>query len=172
MKRIVCLVTLVLVAAGMAGVVATPARAHDRAAVEKAVLDLINKSRASHGLRAVRIETHLDAAALAHSRQMLSRDYFSHNSAGGASFADASPRRRLQALGLQLLGGRRGDRLGQGLRRARAQAIFKAWMGSSGHRTVILDKRWRDVGIGCAQGSFRGLSGTLMYTVDFGRRAR
>ncbi len=100
-----------------------------------------------------------------------SRDYFSHNSAGGATFAE-----RLRAAGYKRSGYSSwavGEVIGWGKGTAgTAQAIFKAWMGSSGHRAVILDKRWRDVGIGCAQGSFRGLSGALMYTVDFGRRAR
>ena len=43
-------------------------------------------------------------------------------------------------------------------------------MRSSGHRQVILTKRWRDVGIGCARGTYKGISGVVMYTVDFGRR--
>jgi uncharacterized protein YkwD len=171
MKRIICLIALLLAVAGMCGVVATPAPAHDRAAVEKAVLGLINKTRANHGLHAVRIQTHLDQAALGHSRQMLSRDYFSHNSAGGASFAE-----RLRAAGYGRAGYRSwavGEVIAWGKGTAgTAQAIFKAWMGSSGHRAVILDRRWRDVGVGCAEGGFRGLSGTLMYTVDFGRRTR
>ena len=45
-------------------------------------------------------------------------------------------------------------------------------MNSSAHRQVILTARWRDVGIGCSRGTFKGLSGVVMYTVDFGRRVR
>ena len=43
-------------------------------------------------------------------------------------------------------------------------------MRSSGHRQIILTKRWRDVGLGCARGTYKGYSGVVMYTVDFGRR--
>ena len=56
--------------------------------------------------------------------------------------------------------------------RGTPQAVFKAWMRSSPHRQVILTKRWRDVGIGCARGSFKGMSGVVMYTIDFGRRVQ
>jgi uncharacterized protein YkwD len=52
------------------------------------------------------------------------------------------------------------------------ESIFKGWMRSSSHRQVILSSRWRDVGVGCARGNYRGYSGVLMYTVDFGRRVK
>ena len=56
--------------------------------------------------------------------------------------------------------------------RGTPQVVFKAWMHSSSHRQVILARRWRDVGIGCDRGSFKGMSGVVMYTIDFGRRVR
>jgi uncharacterized protein YkwD len=43
-------------------------------------------------------------------------------------------------------------------------------MGSSGHRTNILDRRVREVGIGTATGKYKGTKRYTMYTVDFGRR--
>ena len=43
-------------------------------------------------------------------------------------------------------------------------------MNSSGHRTNILDGRFREVGIGTATGTFEGKRGYTMYTVDFGTR--
>lgn len=171
MKRIVSLVTLFVVCAGLCAVAAAPARAYNRAAVEATVLRLINRQRTSRGLHAVRIQTKLDAAAFAHSRQMVSRDYFSHYSPGGATFAQ-----RLCAGGYTRTGCRTwavGEVIGWGAGVAgTAQAIVKAWMRSSSHRAVILDRRWRDVGVGCAWGTFCGIPGTLMCTVDFGRRAR
>jgi uncharacterized protein YkwD len=51
-------------------------------------------------------------------------------------------------------------------------SIFKGWMRSSSHRQVILTARWRDVGIGCARGTYKGYSGVVMYTIDFGRRTQ
>ncbi len=171
MKDIACLLALLFAGTIWVGAFAAPATAHDRSAIEKAVLTLINKTRASRGLAAVRIQGSLDAAAIAHSRQMLSGDYFSHSSAGGTTYAE-----RLRRAGYTRTGYSSwavGEVIGWGKGTAgTAAAIVKAWMGSSGHRAVILDRRWRDVGIGCAEGTFRGLAGTRMYTVDFGRRTR
>ena len=50
------------------------------------------------------------------------------------------------------------------------EAIFRAWMRSKLTAASSSAKRWRDVGIGRAAGTFRGASGVRMYTVDFGRR--
>jgi uncharacterized protein YkwD len=170
MKRIVALVALLLAVTVMPAALATPVNAHDRASMESAVLNIINKTRSERGLRTLSLQKDLEAAAIGHSRQMLADDYFSHYSAGGASFAE-----RLRVAGYGRSGCSScsvGEVIGWGKGAGTAQAIFSAWMGSSGHRTVILDKRWRDIGIGCAQGSFGGMSDTLMYTVDFGRRER
>jgi uncharacterized protein YkwD len=43
-------------------------------------------------------------------------------------------------------------------------------MNSSGHRANILDRRFREIGIGTATGKYKGRRGYTMYTVDFGRR--
>jgi uncharacterized protein YkwD len=37
---------------------------------------------------------------------------------------------------------------------------------------VILTRNWRDVGVGCARGRYKGVAGVVMYTVDFGRRIK
>ena len=43
-------------------------------------------------------------------------------------------------------------------------------MSSSGHRANILNKDFRDVGIGVRKGTFKTYSNTTMCTVDFGVR--
>lgn len=172
MRKTIALSLLIIVAALAAACVAPrPAAAHDRAAVEGELLELINKARTSRGLHRVDIQGALDRAAIAHSRQMISKDYFSHDSAGGTSLGV-----RLRRAGYGRSGYTSwsvGEVLGWGTGTAgTAQAIMKAWMNSTGHRRTILRRRWRDVGIGCAQGTFKGTSGVLMYTVDFGRRTK
>jgi uncharacterized protein YkwD len=150
---------------------AVPALAFDRQANETTMLRLINKARTSRGLHAVRVVTTLDRAALRHSRDMLQRDYFAHSSLSGATVAT-----RARASGYSVSGCTRwtvGEVIAWGTSyRGTPRAIFKAWMHSRSHRTIILTKNWRDVGIGCSRGEFRGLSGAIMYTVDFGRRVR
>jgi uncharacterized protein YkwD len=150
---------------------AVPALAFDRQANEKTMLQLINKARTSRGLHAVRIVRTLDRAALRHSRDMLYRDYFAHSTLSGATVAT-----RARAAGYSVSGCTRwtvGEVIAWGQSsRGAPRAIFKAWMHSRSHRKVILDRRWRDVGVGCSRGNYRGISGVIMYTVDFGRRVR
>ena len=150
---------------------AVPALAFDRAANEATMLQLINHVRVSRGLHAVKIAGPLDQAALAHSRDMIAHDYFAHSSLSGATVAT-----RARGAGYAVSGCSQwavGEVIAWGMSaRGTPQAVFKAWMHSSSHRQVILTSRWRDVGIGCARGSFQGMSGVLMYTIDFGRRVQ
>jgi uncharacterized protein YkwD len=45
-------------------------------------------------------------------------------------------------------------------------------MKSPAHRRVILQRSFRDVGIGAVTGTLCGLSGVRMVTVDFGHRVK
>jgi uncharacterized protein YkwD len=49
------------------------------------------------------------------------------------------------------------------------ESFFKFWMKSSGHRTNILEKCFREVGIGASSGNYEGGKAT-MWTADFGDR--
>lgn len=145
----------------------TPALAFDHSANEATMLRLVNRARTSRGLHAVKIVASLDRAALLHSREMISRDYFSHSSRGGASLAS-----RARSAGYPS-GSALGEVIAYGSSfKGTPASIFKGWMRSSSHRRVILTRRWRDVGIGCARGTYKGYSGVVMYTVDFGRRTQ
>ena len=135
------------------------------------MLRLINHARTSRGLHAVGIHAALDKAALAHSRDMIARDYFAHSSYVGASVA-----MRARGAGYSTSGWSRwevGEVIAWGASyRGTPETIFKAWMHSREHRRIILIKRWRDVGLGACRGTFKGLSGVVMYTVDVGRRVQ
>jgi uncharacterized protein YkwD len=150
---------------------AVPAVAFDRSAKEAEVLKLINQARKSRGLRAVKVVGPLDRAALSHSRDMLTRDYFSHSSLAGASVATRARRAGYSTSGCSRWSVGEVIALGSGSK-ATPKSVVKAWMRSVGHRKVILTKNWRDVGIGCARGTYRGVRGVVMYTVDFGRRVK
>jgi serralysin len=150
---------------------AVPALAFDRSANEATMLQLVNHVRVSRGLHAVRIAGPLDQAALTHSRDMIAHDYFAHSSLSGATAAT-----RARGAGYAVSGCSQwavGEVIAWGVSaRGIPQAVFKGWMRSSSHRRVILSSRWREVGIGCARGSFQGMSDVLMYTIDFGRRVQ
>jgi uncharacterized protein YkwD len=142
----------------------TPAATH-------ALRCLINGVRRTHGLRAVRAEPRLHRAALAHARDMASRDFFGHVSPGGATME-----RRVRHAGY-LRGGREwwlGEALAWGGGGAGApRAILRVLLASAPHRAILLDPAFRDVGIGVARGAPSGAgAGALTITLDFGRVRR
>jgi uncharacterized protein YkwD len=157
---------LVLLALG-----ATPALAFDHQANESAMLKLINHARTSRGLHALSSYDALHKAALSHSADMIKRDYFGHSSLGGAGVSARARQAGYSTSGWSQWAVGEVIAWGCGSRGA-PQAVFKAWMHSSSHRSIILGKRWRDVGLGCARGTFKGIRGVVMYTVDVGRRVQ
>jgi len=164
---VVCVGLIVVLA--FAAVAAGPVHASQRTVNEASLLQLINQARTQRGLVPLRVHEALERAALSHSREMMSRDYFSHLSRSGASCGA-----RAQRAGYSLSGCRSwavSEVIGWGRRSAGTpQAVFRSWMRSAYHRAIILGRRWRDVGIGASSGTFSGASGSWMYTVDLGRR--
>lgn len=51
------------------------------------------------------------------------------------------------------------------------RAIMKAWVNSTGHRTNILDRRFRHIGLGLRKGTFGGRPNAQVWTTHFGNRA-
>ena len=119
------------------------------------VLTLVNAERAKAGCRPVRASTALQRAAQAHSGDMASRDYFSHTSTDGRSFAD-----RIRAAGYP--GGTVGENIAAG--HSTAAAVMKSWMASAGHRANILSCSFTALGVGHAAGGSYG----HYWTQDFG----
>jgi uncharacterized protein YkwD len=150
---------------------AAPAPAFDRQANESTMLKLINHARTSRGLHSLSAYDALHEAALDHSCDMIRRDYFGHSSLGGAGVSARARQAGYSASGWSQW--TVGEVIAWGCgTRGTPQAVFKAWMRSSSHRSIILGKRWRDVGVGCARGTFKGIRGVIMYTVDVGRRVQ
>ena len=172
MKTIVLCCVVLVAAAGWAAGSAQPAAASVRlTAPEKAMLVLINHARASRGLHTLRVVTALERASRSHSRDMLKRDYFSHSSYSGASYSA-----RLLSFGYSRSGctcWKVGEIIGWGHGSAAAAgSVFRHWMKSRVHRAVILQRSFRDVGVGAAGGSLRGVTGVRMFTIDFGHRVK
>ena len=150
-------------AAGCAGADSTPAQLGGKAS--RVTLCLLNRERAARGLRPLRANAKLARAARAHARDMVVRHYFSHRSRNGASFASRIKRtgwtrsRRSYTVGENI--GWAGGEL------ATPREMVRAWMGSPGHRANILDRAFKQVGIGVANGAPSGGSGAT-YAADFG----
>jgi uncharacterized protein YkwD len=133
----------------------TSAPAQNLSAEDLAV-QLTNQQRAQHGCSALRLDTHLRAAARAHSQDMHARGYFDHNSPDGKT-----PWDRIKASGY--VGAGRGFAENIAMGYATAQAVVNGWMNSPGHRANILNCSLKAVGIGVAYGS-----GGPWWTQDFG----
>ena len=102
----------------------------------RATLCVLNGERARHKLAPLRLNRKLSRAARAHSRAMARRNFFSHDSLGGASFVD-----RIRGTGY--LSNARSWSVGENIaygsgRRATPRSIGTAWMNSPGHRANIL----------------------------------
>ena len=135
--------------------------------VRSAVRCLVNVERAKHGLRGLSSNARLNAAADAHSADMVARQYFAHVTPEGGTVTD-----RVRQTGY--LGGSNdwalGEDIGWGTSTlSTPDAIFHAFMNSPPHRRVILDRDFRQIGVGVAPGvPVAGESGGATFVLDFG----
>jgi uncharacterized protein YkwD len=135
--------------------------------VEQTVLCLLNAERTKRGLPRLRDDDKLGRAAAKHSKDMVSRDFFSHDSPGGTSPGD-----RVKRAGY--LAGARGWSVGENIAwgtgsYATPQSIVRSWMNSAGHKRNILHRGFDEIGVGIALGA-PGHEGGATYTTNFGSR--
>ena len=141
--------------------------------LEARVAARVNLVRRWHGLRPLRVSAGLAAAARGHSRDMGLRGYFQHDSAGGTAFWSrierSYPSRGFARWEV-------GENIAWSLPQATAAQVVRQWMGSPAHRTSMLSKTWRELGVGAvrvprAGGAYGGRAVTIV-TLDLGFRAR
>jgi uncharacterized protein YkwD len=137
----------------------------------RAAVCLINHRRTVRGLPRLRLNRRLSRAAMLHTHDMVRRHYFSHVSRSGRDVSD-----RLHAT--RYLGGRFSWVVGENLAWGSGtygspRHVVRSWMKSSGHRRNILDRRFRELGIGVKTGSpVRTDLPAATYTTTFGVRRR
>ena len=102
------------------------------------VTRLTNVERGKAGCAAVTTDTRLAAAALAHSQDMVDRDYFSHTSPDGKGPGD-----RATAAGYPSWS---GENIAAGY--PTPAAVVQGWMDSPGHKANILNCRSKATGVG------------------------
>lgn len=133
----------------------------------RATVCLLNRERQRRGLRALRVNNRLSRAALSHTRDMVKRRYFDHVSPTGRDLTD-----RVTVAGYVSRAERWevGENLAWGIGGlATPRSIVAGWMRSPGHRHNILDRRFREIGIGVIDGSGRAATAAV-YTTTFGYR--
>lgn len=121
------------------------------------VVTRVNAARKSVGCAPLRTSPALQKAAVLHSVDMRTKNYFSHTSQDGRSPFD-----RMRAQGY-VWGSAENIAAGQ----RSAAAVVSAWMNSPGHRANILNCRNKAIGVGVSQGS--GTYG-IYWTQNFGTR--
>jgi uncharacterized protein YkwD len=137
---------------------------------EKKTFALHNEVRRNNNLPAFCVHPRLQKAARAHSKDMIQRAYFSHDTKGkNETFAE-----RLKRLGYDPQGYRHykvGENIAHGSGSAgEPEEIMRGWMQSDEHRRNIRDRDFREIGIGTYTGKWEGHNGVTMYTADFGVR--
>jgi uncharacterized protein YkwD len=156
-----CLLGLLLAAGA---VLFLPGVAHARAcagvdrAPKKSALPVVraglaclhNRARAAHGLPRLRRSARLTRAARGHSARMVRHDFFGHTAPSGRTARGRVRRTRFA--------GGRPSCVGENLAwatgsRATARQVFRAWLASPRHRAIVLDRRYRAVGIGVVRGA-------------------
>ena len=148
---------------------ALPGQASERV-LAKATVCLVNRQRARRGMRALRENGRLSRAALAHTEDMVQKRYFEHVSKAGGDVVD-----RLLSTGYlgQVRSWLVGENLawGTGSVSTPRQTVAN-WMGSPGHRANILQRRFREIGIGVVFDAPRGGGQPVAatYTTTFGSR--
>ena len=131
----------------------TVANPRPRPDLEARMLDLVNRERATAGLKPLAADPELTEVARRHSTDMFARGYFAHETPEGLDPFDRMNQAKVRFL-----------TAGENLALAPTVEIaHTGLMNSPGHRANILRPQFGRVGIGIMDGGIRG----VMVTQDF-----
>ena len=108
-------------------------------AFEQQVVELTNQERAKNGLPALKLDTELSKVARDKSKDMQTKNYFSHTSP-----TYGSPFDMMKAYGISYKSA--GENIAMGQRSP--QEVVQAWMNSQGHRENIMNANFTHIGVG------------------------
>jgi uncharacterized protein YkwD len=138
-------------------------------AVRQATLCLINGERRARGRRKLKSNNRLRTAAQRYVQEMVKKDFFGHVSPSGSTVlgrikhAAYLSSARSWAVGENLA-------WGTGELSTPRQTV-QNWMNSPPHRHNMLDKSFREIGIGVAVGVPKSSDGGATYATEFGTRS-
>jgi uncharacterized protein YkwD len=137
--------------------------------LEKKIHELINKERAKRGLSVLSWDKSLYKVARNYSRDMVERNFFSHNDPDGSSFYDRYKAERIDCrirvdnttcMGAENIAQdnlvrsniyKNGEKFSNWSTEGEiAKSVVKLWMNSKGHRANILTPYFKRQGIGVA----------------------
>ena len=126
-----------------------------------ALLCLVNRKRAAHGLGALAVDRRIQRAAGRHARDMARHDYFAHQRAGGPDLTA-----RLDRAGWR--GSAWGETLAYGCgSTGTPRATLRNWMHSPPHKEIVLSGKYHRAGFGLEDSAPCG-EGAL-WVMDVGR---
>jgi uncharacterized protein YkwD len=135
------------------------------AAVEASVNCLVNDIRTSRGLAALARSAELQRIAQRHGDDMVARRYFAHVSPSGGTVDKRARRAGYLDGPCWVL----GEDLGWAPPSiASAQAVVDAWIESPTHRAVLLDPRFREIGIGLVAAAPVGTGAGATFVLELG----
>jgi uncharacterized protein YkwD len=122
---------------------------------QQAMLDGVNAQRAAQGRQPLVLCAHLTAAAQAHSDDQAAHQNMSHVGSDNSTMTDRVVRAGYVGW----------NRLAENVAAGYPDipAVIAGWMGSSGHRTNILEPATTHLGVGWAKNG-----NTIYWTQDFG----
>jgi uncharacterized protein YkwD len=138
--------------------------------VDAATLCLVNQVRARNGELPLKPNAELEEAALEHSQEMVSQNYFAHVSPSGET-----PLERVKATGYipnEQVGYTIGENIAWGtLQLSTPSTIVAAWVASPEHLANILDSSYTETGMGVeaqAPAAFSEGNAGAVYSQVFG----
>jgi uncharacterized YkwD family protein len=108
-------------------------------AFEQQVVELTNQERTKNGLPALKLDVELSKVARDKSKDMQTKNYFSHTSP-----TYGSPFDMMKAYGVSYKSA--GENIAMGQRSP--EEVVQAWMNSQGHRENIMNPNFTHIGVG------------------------
>ena len=155
-----------------AAAAATPtATARYAAALQRSIVAQVNGVRRSFRAARLTVSAKLTRAGQEHARELALRGYFSHDWSDGSPFGTWI-RRFYPPAGARQWSA--GENLLWSTPDLSAQRAVEMWLASPAHRKILLDKRWRQIGLGVVQaenapGYFGGQT-VVVAAAEFGVR--
>jgi uncharacterized protein YkwD len=133
---------------------------HDLRRVQAEMLAAVNAERRKAGASPLRPNSRLDQAAQRHAEDMLRRAYFAHESPEGRTVRERSHGAGYDWRAI-------GENIAEG--QLSVAEVMDTWMHSPGHRRNILDRDFKELGVGLALGR-QGEGWQLEWVQTFGAK--
>jgi uncharacterized protein YkwD len=122
---------------------------------DQAIVAAINSFRSLHQLRTLDVDRRLSRAAVAHSRDMLRRNYFAHGDFFG------------RMLRFHVRGRLFEENLDWSTGIPSGRQVLADWLASPPHRATLFNPNLRRIGVAAPVGPFAGCPTAMVVTADF-----